>query len=432
MLLSFAQFEREVTAERIRDKIAQSKARGMWMGGFTPIGYQPNGRSLAIVEPHAAIVRDIFDRYLRLGNVRLLQTELNLAGILKPPRTSAAGRSYGGVPFNRSELYNMLGNGIYVGDIVHRDKVWPGLHQPIIERQTFDRAQELLARHVKGDRSPPNAEQRSLLLGRVADDRGEPLKATHACKKTPAGKRRYRYYVSKAVQLGTGGGMRIPALELEHVVVARLTEMLANPLSVLEQHASTDAAAVNRAIQRSRTLVGELSTRRIEGQRNLIRQLIRNVIVCDDKLLINVEWAALCEVLGVAVHATDEGVLTLETTARLTRSGRAIRMIQQDGRLIKPTIDLTLVRQIAKARIWWRRLQQERGLTVTGIADEENVTQSYVTRILRLAFLSPDVLRSIMTGKQPVWVDVGALSTGAAISLDWDQQKCVLLLGRPA
>jgi hypothetical protein len=432
MLLSFAQFEREVTAERIRDKIAQSKARGMWMGGFAPIGYQPNGRSLAIIEPHAAVVRDIFDRYIRLGNVRLLQNELNSVGILKPNRVSAGGRSYGGFAFNRSELYNLLGNRIYVGDIVHRDKVWPGLHQPIIDRETFERVQELLARHVKGDRSPANAEQRSLLSGRVTDERGEPLLATHACKKTPAGKRRYRYYVSKAVHLGTGGGMRIPALELEHVVVARLTEMLDNPLSVLEQHATTDPAAVKRAMQRTQALTEELRTQRIEGQRNLIRQLIKNVVVGEDKLLIKIDWAALCEVFGVGVQVTDDDVLTLETTATLTRSGRAIRMLQQDGRLIKPTIDTTLVRQIVKARNWWQQLQQERGLTVTSIAEKENVTQSYVTRILRLAFLSPDVLKSIMTGKQPVWVDVGALSSGASIALDWDQQKRVLLLGRPA
>jgi len=134
----------------------------------------------------------------------------------------------------------------------------------------------------------------------------------------------------------------------------------------------------------------------------------------------------------VGVQVTDDDVLTLETTATLTRSGRAIRMLQQDGRLIKPTIDLTLVRQIAKARNWWQQLQQERGLTVTRLAQKENVTQSYVTRILRLAFLSPDVVTSIMTGKQPVWVDVGALSSGASISLDWDQQKRLLLLGRPA
>ena len=128
MLLSFAQFERELTGEWIRDKIAQSKARGMWMGGTPPIGYRPEGRSLAIVEPHAALVRDIFNRYLRLGNVRLLFNELRSIGIVRPRRTTATGRAFGGASFNRSELYNILRNRIYVAEIVHRDKVWPGLH----------------------------------------------------------------------------------------------------------------------------------------------------------------------------------------------------------------------------------------------------------------------------------------------------------------
>ena len=430
MLLSFAQFEREVTAERIRDKIAQSKARGMWMGGCPPIGYQPDGRSLAIVEPQAELVRDIFDRYLRLGNMRMLHRELLSGGIVKPNRTTAGGRAFGGTAFNRSELYNILGNRIYVGDIVHRDKVWPGLHQPIIDRETFDRACELRSRHVKGDRTPRDAQQQSQLAGRIVDQQGEPLVATHASKKTTAGKRRYRYYVTRRLLQGNGEGMRIPALELEHAVVARLTDMLANPLSVLEHRATTDAAATEQAIQRGQKLAAELRGLRVESQRALIRQLVGKVIVSDDKLVIKVDWAALCDLLGFPVHATDDDVLLLETAARLTRSGRAIRMIHNDGRLIRSTVDLTLVRLIVKARGWWQRLQQERGLTVSGLAASEEVTQSYVTRILRLAFLSPDVVKSNMTGRQPAWLDSGSLCGRDTISLDWDQQKRNFLMGR--
>jgi site-specific DNA recombinase len=430
MLLSFAQFEREVTAERIRDKIAQSKARGMWMGGSPPIGYRPDGRSLAIVEPHAALVRDIFDRYLRLRNMRLLHKELLSSGIVKPHRTTAGGRAYGGVTFNRSELYNMLGNRIYVGDIVHRDKVWPGLHSPIIDRETFELARELRSRHVRGDRTPRDAQQQSQLAGRIVDQHGEPLVATHASKKTAAGKRRYRYYVTRGLLQGNGQGMRIPALELEHVVVARLTEMLANPLSVLEHHATTDPAAIERAIHHGQKLAAELRGSRVESQRALVRRLVGQVIVSDDKLVIKVDWAALCELLGVAVHATDNDILMLETEARLTRSGRAIRMIHNDGRLIRTAVDLTLVRLIVKARSWWQRLQQERGLTVSALAASEEVTQSYVTRILRLAFLSPDVVKSIMAGSQPGWLDSGSLCNSNSIAPDWDQQKHNFLMGK--
>ena len=198
--------------------------------------------------------------------------------------------------------------------------------------------------------------------------------------------------------------MRIPALELEHVVVARLTEMLDNPLSVIGDHDTTDAAATERAIRRGQTLAAELRGSRVEGQRALVRRMVGNVIVGDDKLVIKVNWPAPCDLLGVPVHATDEDVLRLETMARLIRS----------------TVDLTLVRLIVKARSWWQRLQQERGLSVSGLAASEGVTQSYVTRILRLASLSPDVVKEIMTGRQPAWLDSGSLCSRDSISLEWD------------
>ena len=147
------------------------------------------------------------------------------------------------------------------------------------------------------------------------------------------------------------------------------------------------------------------------------------MIVGDDKLAIKVNWPTLCKLLGVPVHATDEDILRLETMARLTRSGRAICMIQHDGRLIRSTVDLTLVRLIVKARSWWQRLLQERGLTVSGLAASEDVTQSYITRVLRLAFLSPDVVKATMTGSQPCWLDSGSLCSKDSISLDWEQQR---------
>ena len=138
MLLSFAQFEREVTAERIRDKIAASKARGMWMGGTPPLGYAPDGRSLRIIEAHAAIVRDIFDRYLRRGNVRAVAEELAADGICSPVKTTITGRQFGGLPFSRGQLYGILKCPTYVGEVHHRDQIYPGLHNAIIGRDIWD------------------------------------------------------------------------------------------------------------------------------------------------------------------------------------------------------------------------------------------------------------------------------------------------------
>ena len=132
MLLSFAQFEREVTAERIRDKLAASKAKGMWMGGVPPLGYAPDGRSLVIVDEHAALIRTIFERYLALGAVRPLEQELLRQGITVPGRTTIGGKPTGGGQFSRGQLYKILSNVSYAGQIGHKDKVYPGLHQAII------------------------------------------------------------------------------------------------------------------------------------------------------------------------------------------------------------------------------------------------------------------------------------------------------------
>ncbi|MEW9853866.1 recombinase family protein [Novosphingobium sp. M1R2S20] len=167
MLLSFAQFEREVTAERIRDKIAASKAKGMWMGGIPPLGYKPDGRSLAVVEEHAALVRTIFTRYLALGNVRVVADALARDGIPSPPRTTATGRCIGGVSFSRGQLYLILKNRIYLGEIEHKGNIYPGLHAPILDVAIWDQVQAMLAANLQGKRTGTYHRKPSLLAGLI-------------------------------------------------------------------------------------------------------------------------------------------------------------------------------------------------------------------------------------------------------------------------
>ena len=200
MLLSFAQFEREVTAERIRDKIAASKARGMWMGGNPPLGYKPDGRSLEIVPEHAQLVREIFQRYLDIGNVRLLAQQLADAGICVPLRTSLTGRRMGGGLFTRGQIYKILSNPISLGEIHHKSRVYDGKREAIIERELWDADQARLADNTQGQQRGATAKSPSLFAGRVFDETGEPLVASHASK----GKVRYRYYVSRALQHEAG------------------------------------------------------------------------------------------------------------------------------------------------------------------------------------------------------------------------------------
>ncbi|MES2301124.1 MAG: recombinase family protein [Pseudomonadota bacterium] len=190
MLLSFAQFEREVIAERIRDKITASKARGMWMGGTPRLRYRPDGRTLAIIEDQAEIVRDIYRRYLALGNVRHVAEQLASKGIDTPQRTSGAGRNFGGCRFSRGQIYLILRNPIYVGDIPHRGQIHKGQHPPVIDRETWDRVQTLMTSHVQG---------------------GRRTRSPHASKD----KIHYRYYISRSLQhgdtVGKASSGRLPA-----------------------------------------------------------------------------------------------------------------------------------------------------------------------------------------------------------------------------
>src|SRR6266540_5783304 len=145
VLLSFAQFEREVTGERIRDKIAASKKKGMWMGGLPPLGYECRDHKLIVVDSEADIVRHIFRRYAALGSVRLLKEELDANEIRSKCRTSSTGRSWGGKPLARGALYWMLQNWIYRGEITHRGQHYPGEHKPIIDEALWDEVQAKLA-----------------------------------------------------------------------------------------------------------------------------------------------------------------------------------------------------------------------------------------------------------------------------------------------
>jgi len=199
ILLSFAQFEREVTGERIRDKIAASKKKGMWMGGLPSLGYDIKDRRLVINEAEAKTVRYIFHRYTELKSVRLLKAELDALGIVSKPRIASDGTRYGERPLARGALYLMLQNRIYRGEIVHKDKSYPGEHEAIIDEALWNDAQAILAEN-RTDRMLGTVEKQVSLLSVILfDARGERMTPTHATKNnTP-----YRYYISRSLLAGT-------------------------------------------------------------------------------------------------------------------------------------------------------------------------------------------------------------------------------------
>src|SRR5467141_3374617 len=226
VLLSLAQFEREVIGEPIRDKIAASKSKGMWMGGVLPFGYRAQDRKLTIVDSEAKIVRFIFRRYAELGSVRLLKDELEARGIRSRLRTSAAGRISGGKPFARGELYLMLKNRIYRGEIVHNKQSYLGEHEPIIDQPLWDAVQAQLAGNAAEHNDCGQTRQPSLLAGMLFDRDGNRMTPSHAVKKGM----RYRYYVSRSLitkdRTEDAAGLRVPAAEIEQFVSSRVRQWL--------------------------------------------------------------------------------------------------------------------------------------------------------------------------------------------------------------
>ncbi len=233
VLLSFAQFEREVIGERIRDKVAASKRKGIWMGGSLPMGYDVHERRLLVNYDEAQTIRHIFDRYLELGSVRLLQKDLQAHGIVSGTKVSKKGDSRGGKPFSRGALYHLLSNPVYVGEIRHNQDRHAGQHEALVSRELWQRVQQRL--RSQGPRQGEGRKTeaaRSPLAGKLFDQSGEILYVQGASK----GQRRYRYYVSRSLVRGDSKdaeqGWRMSAPEIEQSISAAARRMLGDRAAI--------------------------------------------------------------------------------------------------------------------------------------------------------------------------------------------------------
>jgi hypothetical protein len=244
MLLSFAQFEREVTGERIRDKIAASKKRGLWMGGPVPLGYEVRDRKLVVVETEAEQVRHIMRRYLTLGTVPALAEELDREGFRTKVQQRASGPHRGGCIFRRGTLYHLLSNRIYRGLIVHKDKAYSGEHAPIVDQELWDAVQSRLAANAAGPSRRLKHQHPSLRTGKVFDGQGRAMTPSHATK----GGRRYRYYVTRTDHLDGSRAWRVSAHDLEQLVCGKLAEKLAERQFTVFVLGEVDAEELQKAI----------------------------------------------------------------------------------------------------------------------------------------------------------------------------------------
>ena len=382
MLLSFAQFEREVTSERIRDKIAASKAQGMWMGGMPPLGYDPDGRTLKIVESEAHTVRYIFDRYLELRSVQELRTELERDGIRSKHWVSrATGKVYEARPLLRGALYYLLSNRIYLGEIAHKSVMHPGRHPPIISSAVFKEAQERLAENGGGRRQEGLSTFVSSgpLAGLIRDDRGNVMSPAAARTRQSV----YRYYVSTAVQTGrpaeAGSLHRTPAKSLERLILDRF-DLLLGP-------GPDDEWSRVRG-----TLIGvEVSCHQV------VLTLDRTHLGLDTTLLA-LRTAGLPSTDRISTFK-ETLILTCGTAVKRRAGGKVVVGPNGAPAVEASTVDLILLRALVRAEAWKAQLVSGEIATLAMIAEREGIQRAYARRMLRLAFLSPGLKRSILQGR---------------------------------
>jgi DNA invertase Pin-like site-specific DNA recombinase len=433
VLLSFAQFEREVIGERIRDKIAASKRKGMWMGGLPPFGYRAQNRKLVIDVNEAETVRLIFRRYAELGSVRLVKDELDACGIQSRLRTRTSGRPRGGKPFARGALYLMLQNRIYRGEIVHKEQSHPGEHTPIIDQPLWDAVQAQLASNAAGRNSSARHRQPSLLAGLLFDGDGNRMTPSHAVKKGT----RYRYYVSGSLitkdRTDDAAALRIPAAEIEQLVSDRVHRWLLDPGSIEKSTAApfADPSIQHRHVARAKEIGKHWPELPVARKRAVLATLIERIEVRVDRIDIRLRPPRLLDGPDTSPQGTnDEETELLSVPVRLRRAGREIRMVI-DGidpfATAKP--NARLIKLLLRARRFNAALTQSEGLAFAALAQREGVSRSYFTRLARLSYLAPDITQAILDGRQPRDLTPEKLLEHSRLPLAWHDQWIVLGFG---
>ena len=407
MLLSFAQFEREVTGERIRDKIAASKKKGMWMGGVVPLGYEPDGRTLVINEAEAETVRTVFRLYLKHCNVRRVKTEADRLGVTTKVRNSKGAQRRGGRPMSRGYIYKLLGNPLYVGRIAHKGQTYEGQHQAIVDEEIWKATQAMLAGNTRATSSIARSTDRSPLLGRLFDETGAPLTPSHAVKSG----RRYRYYVSKRLIDNTvsGGeqGWRLPAREIERVVAESALSLLADS-SALTQAARESGIAANR-ISKLLDAVGRWTGNPLD--------LVERVDLAPDRLSLGLNLSALTNQPDLAVRHV--------VPTRIRRRGVETKLVLDKSGGVASNPDPALIKAVVRAHQWFDDLVSGRARSLGQIAENEGVSDRYVSHLMPLAFLAPNIIEAILAGKQPIELTAETLTKRTELPLTWSDQEAL-------
>ena len=387
VLLSFAQFEREVTAERIRDKFAASKKKGIWMGGPVPLGYRVDSRKLVIVPEEAETVRTIYRRYLALGSFTALLDDLRTQGIVTKVSTLGDGRKRGGIPFARGALAYLLRNRVYIGELKHKTKSYPGEHEAILDRDLFDAVQAMRAEHChehyRARESPP-----ALLRGLIVASDGVPYKPIGS-KRGSARWFRYKRSSVPGASVAKGLPSSLAGAALDAHIAGLFNRQSANATDRSTIH-HTDDDTVRRCVAQI-TVLGKQA-----------------------RITLTPEGQARC--------GTDTPILDLAPFIR-TRRRRDVIGVNRMSRPIRAETRATLLETIAKARLWLDELASGRIASIEGLADREGQTPRQVTATLSCAFLAPDIVAAGIDGTLPDRIGAARVRD---LPAEWTRQRQML------
>lgn len=426
VLLSFAQFEREVTAERIRDKVAASKRKGMWMGGAIPLGYDVEDKALVVSPTEATAIRTIFAEYLVLGSVRQLRARLDALGIVSKQRTNRFGRVSGGTTFSRGALYNILRNPIYIGKVRHKEELHEGLHEAIIDDATWKLVQTQLADHggkkIRSTRRPATR----LLDGVLFDAKGRAMRTTYASKSihtdgTTRTKRYWYYTTAVSVSENKTETERLPADEIERVVINALNERLADMRWLADQIngqvRETTVVCILRTIEQ-RVVDEDIINDDAQAQDFL--SLIDRIDAHKDRLVVSLNLAAITE--PEAAHTPIPATFEIPFQKRQNGCAKPIIIAADNA----PQQDPDLIALVADARRWASELLEGRASSIQHITEREGLRSGSVSRILPLAWLAPDISTAILEGLQPLHLTAKTLRALPELPLDWAEQQRIL------
>ena len=421
ILLSFAQFEREVTGERIRDKFAASRRKGMWMGGTIPLGYDLKNRKLVVNAKEAAQVRAIFETYIRVRCVRKLKTELETRGVKTKSWKSAAGVTRGGKSLSRGSLYNLLRNRLYLGESVHKGRAHPGEHAAIVPVKMWDKVQKTLEVNRSNRKRRANCTERSLLAGLIIDDDGNPFSPSH----TSRNGRRYRYYVNQATlqhkTSKSGHIARLPAHELEEAVLEGVIGFLGDEHRVLAA-----LKCQKQKVKLAITNAAKTTSQRIEGQGDgkewgLMLPIIAEVRITGTDLKIAIKGPELAKLLGCDTACRPQRISQITTPLSLIPRQSRFKIIQPHDNEKKGEIQVSLLKSIARSHGWWNQLLSHPDETLESIANHAGVCQRFVSQTIRLAFLDPMYVESLLDKNKLFTMPVREMM--CAMPLAWEDQR---------